>query len=72
MGLGLLVFKFRKSEAAQKSALNKKLQVAISMTLGFVICFISVIFTFAEDEGDRDYIMLVVFFLVAAFVIIVY
>ncbi len=72
MGLGLLVFKFRKSEAAQKSALNKKLQMAISMTLGFVICFISVIFTFAEDEGDRDYIMLVVFFLVAAFVIIVY
>lgn len=72
MGLGLLVFKFRKSEAAQKSALNKKLQMAISMTLGFVICFISVIFTFAEEESDRDYIMLVVFFIVAAFVIIVY
>lgn len=72
MGLGLLVFKFRKSEAAQKSALNKKLQLVISMTLGFVICFISVIFTFAEEEGDRDYIMLVVFFIVAAFVIIVY
>ena len=72
MGLGLLVFKFRKSEAAQKSALNKKLQVAISMTLGFVICFISVIFIFAEEESDRDYMMLVVFFIVAAFVIIVY
>ncbi len=72
MGLGLLVFKFRKSEAAQKSALNKKLQMAISMTVGFVICFISVIFTFAEEESDRDYMMLVVFFIVAAFVIIVY
>ena len=72
MGLGLLVFKLRKSEAAQKSALNKKLQMAISMMLGFVICFISVIFIFAEEESDRDYMMLVVFFIVAAFVIIVY
>lgn len=72
MGLGLLVFKLRKSEAAQKSALNKKLQMAISMTLGFVICFISVIFTFAEEESDRDYTMIIVCFVVAAFVIIVY
>lgn len=72
MGLGLVVFKLRKSEAAQKPALNKKLQMVISMTLGFVICFISVISVFAEEENDRDYIMLVVCFIIAAFVIIVY
>jgi len=70
-GLGLLAFKIRKSETAQKSALNSKIQMAISTIIGFVFCFIGVLTVFSDDSSDR-YVSLVVLFIIAAGIVIVY
>lgn len=73
--LGCVLFTKRKSETAGKPALGWKLQFAIRTAIGFVISVFGVMLYIREKRGGyRGYFLeyIVVPFVVAAFVVIIY
>lgn len=73
--LGCVLFTKRKSETAGKPALGWKLQFAIRTAIGFVISVLGVMLYIREKRsGYRGYFLeyIVVSFVVAAFVVIIY
>lgn len=73
--LGCVLFTKRKSETAGKPALGWKLQFAIRTAIGFVISVLGVMLYIREKRGGyRGYFLeyIVVPFVVAAFVVIIY
>lgn len=73
--LGCVLFTKRKSETAGKPALGWKLQFAIRTAIGFVISVLGVMLYIREKRGGyRGYFLeyIVVSFVVAAFVVIIY
>ena len=79
LGIGLLLFKKRKSEAAQNPALNKIVQTTIRVALAFVVCIpaIAIIVhtahtTHHRSFGSDDFLALIAIYVIALIVYFAY
>lgn len=77
LGIGLVLFKHRKSETASQSSVNKYLQAAIRIIVAFIVCLVP-IYIITETHKSNEHIdseqvfLCVVLYIVATVVYLLY
>ena len=72
LGLGLWLFRIRKSETAQSPATNKIAQTAIRVALAFVVCIPAVAIITEGSHGHLDLLPILILYAIAVLVYFAY